>query len=81
MEHLILEDISKQIKGKKVNKRSQHGFRKGLLLLINLIDFHNQTIGLLDEGRAVDVFCLDFSKALTLSPITSWCQTDEVQTK
>lgn len=75
MEDLILEDISKHIKDKKVIKCSQHGFRKGLLLLTNLIDFHNQT-GLLNKGRAVDVVCLDFSKALTSSFITSSCQTD-----
>lgn len=54
MEDLILEDISKHIKDIKVIKCSQHGFRKGLLHLTNLIDFHNQT-GLPDEGRAVDV--------------------------
>ncbi|KAK4819913.1 hypothetical protein QYF61_014648 [Mycteria americana] len=41
----------------------QHGFRKGRSCLTNLISFYNQVTRLVDEGKAVDVVYLDFSKA------------------
>ena len=36
---------------------------KGELCLSNLINFYNEVTGLVDEGRAVDVVYLGFSKA------------------
>ena len=49
---------------------SQHGFMKGrscltnlLLLLLHLISFYDWVARLVDEGKAVDVVYLDFSKA------------------
>jgi len=36
--------------------------------LINLISFYNQVTCLVDEGTAVDVLCLDFSKAFDTVP-------------
>ncbi|GAB0202730.1 hypothetical protein GRJ2_002738600 [Grus japonensis] len=39
------------------------GFMKGRSCLTNLISFYNQVTHLVDEGKAVDVVCLDFSKA------------------
>ncbi|KAK4822565.1 hypothetical protein QYF61_016134 [Mycteria americana] len=44
-------------------KPSQHGFRKGRSCLTNLIFFYNKVTCLVDEGKAVDVVYLDFSKA------------------
>jgi len=63
MEKLILDIISKQVEKKKVIRSSQHGFTKGKSCLINLIAFYNGMTGWVDEGRAVDVVYLDFSKA------------------
>jgi len=63
MEQLILEVISKQVEGKKVIKTSHHGFREGKSCLTNLMAFYNGMTGWADEGRAVDVVYLDFSKA------------------
>ena len=40
---------------------SQHGLMKGRYCLTNLISFHDQVTSLMDEGRAVDIVCLDFS--------------------
>jgi len=63
MEQLILEVINKQVEEKKVVRSSQHGFTKGKLFLTSLIAFSNGMTGWIDEGRAVDVVYLDFSKA------------------
>jgi len=61
-EQLILEVIIKQAKEKKVIRSSQHGFTKGKSGLTNLLAFYNGMTGWVDEGRAVDVVYLDFSK-------------------
>jgi len=52
MEQLILEVIDKQVEEKKVIRS-----------LTNLIAFYDGVTGWVDEGRAVDVVYLDFSKA------------------
>ena len=63
MEQLILEAIIKQVDKKKFTRSSPHGFTKGKSCLTNLIAFYNDMTGWVDEGRAVDVVYLDFSKA------------------
>jgi len=62
MEQLILEVVIKQVE-EKVIRSSQHGFTKGKSCLTNLIAFYDDMTGWVDEGRAVDVVYLDFSKA------------------
>jgi len=63
MEQLVLEVFIKQVEEKKVIGSSQHGFTKRKSCLTNLIAFYNGVTGWVDEGRAVDVVYLDFSKA------------------
>ena len=63
MEQLILEVIIKQVEEKKVISSSQHGFTKGKSCLTNLIAFYDGRTVWVDEGRAVDVVYLHFSKA------------------
>jgi len=55
--------IIKQVEEKKVIRSSQHGFTKGKSRLANLIAFYDGMTGWVDEGGAVDVVYLDFSKA------------------
>ncbi|GAB0203741.1 mitochondrial enolase superfamily member 1 [Grus japonensis] len=63
MEQLILRVINKHVEEKKVIGGGQHGFTKGKSYLTNLIAFYDGMTGWVDEGRAVDVVYLDFSKA------------------
>jgi len=55
--------ISKQMEENKIVRSSQHGFTKGKSCLTNLIAFYDAMTSWVDEGRAVDVVYLYFSKA------------------
>ncbi|CAM4588838.1 unnamed protein product [Lepidochelys olivacea] len=63
MEQVLKESILKHLHERKVIKNSQHGFTKGRSCLTNLIAFYDEITGSVDEGKAVDVLFLDFSKA------------------
>ncbi|CAM4602750.1 unnamed protein product [Lepidochelys olivacea] len=63
MEHVLKESILKHLDERKVIRNSQHGFTKGKSCLTNLISFYDEITGSVDEGKAVDVLFLDFSKA------------------
>ncbi|GAB0175624.1 mitochondrial enolase superfamily member 1 [Grus japonensis] len=62
MEQIILNAITWHVQDNQVIRSSQHGFMKGRSCLTNLISFYDQVTCLADEGKAVDVFYLDFSK-------------------
>ncbi|XP_068775232.1 uncharacterized protein [Struthio camelus] len=64
MEQLIVEVLTKHVEDKKVIRSSQQRFTKGKSCLTSRIAFSDGLTGGVDEGRAVDVVCLDFSKAL-----------------
>ncbi|KAK4825507.1 hypothetical protein QYF61_000020 [Mycteria americana] len=51
------------LKDNWVIRLSQHGFMKGRSCLTNLISFYDKVTCIVDEGKAVDVVYLDFSKA------------------
>ncbi|GAB0181456.1 mitochondrial enolase superfamily member 1 [Grus japonensis] len=63
MEQLILGVINKHVEEEKVIGSGQHGCTKGKSRLTNLIAFCDGMTSWVDEGRAVDVVYLDFSKA------------------
>ncbi|CAM4699944.1 unnamed protein product, partial [Caretta caretta] len=63
MEQILKESILKYLEERKVIRNSQHGFTKGKSCLTNLIAFYDEITGSVDEGKAVDVLFLDFSKA------------------
>ncbi|PKU30848.1 rna-directed dna polymerase from mobile element jockey-like [Limosa lapponica baueri] len=63
MEQIILSAIMQHIKDAQVFGPSQHGFMRGRSCLTNLISFYDKVTCLVDEGKAVDVVYLDFSKA------------------
>ncbi|CAM5085429.1 unnamed protein product [Eretmochelys imbricata] len=63
MEHVLKESILKHLDERKVIRNSQHGFTKAKSCLTNLIAFYDEITGSVDEGKAVDMLFLDFSKA------------------
>ncbi|GAB0180701.1 mitochondrial enolase superfamily member 1 [Grus japonensis] len=62
MEQIILNAITWHVQGNQVIRPSQHGFMKATSCLTNLISFYDKVTRLVDEGKAVDVVYLDFSK-------------------
>ncbi|CAM5084468.1 unnamed protein product [Eretmochelys imbricata] len=66
MEQVLKKSILKHFKERKVIRNSQHGFTKGKSCLTNLIAFYDEITGSVDEGKAVDVLFLDFSKAFDM---------------
>ena len=55
----------------KVNQEispSQHGFMNGTSCFTNLILFYDKVTRMVNEGKAVDVVNLDFSKAFDTVP-------------
>ncbi|CAM4537448.1 unnamed protein product [Caretta caretta] len=66
MEQVLKESILKHLHERKVIRNSQHGFTKGRSCLTNLIAFYDEITGSMDEGKAVDVLFLDFSKAFDM---------------
>ena len=63
MEQIILGEITWHARGVQEIRPSQHGFMKGRSCLTNLISFYDWVTRLVDEGKAVRVVYLDFSKA------------------
>uniref|UniRef100_A0A493TCE7 Reverse transcriptase domain-containing protein n=1 Tax=Anas platyrhynchos platyrhynchos TaxID=8840 RepID=A0A493TCE7_ANAPP len=63
MEQSTLRVITRHLQSNQVIRPSQHGFMKGGFCLTNLISFYDKVMCLVDEGKAVDVVYLDFSKA------------------
>ncbi|CAM4679320.1 unnamed protein product [Lepidochelys kempii] len=63
MEQVLKESILKHLEERKVIRNSQHGFTKGKSCMTNLIAFYDEITGSVDEGKAVDMLFLDFSKA------------------
>ncbi|KAM7175732.1 NADH dehydrogenase [ubiquinone] iron-sulfur protein 6, mitochondrial isoform 1-T1 [Macrochelys suwanniensis] len=63
MEQVRKESILNHLKERKVIRNSQHRFTKGKSCLTNPIAFYDEITGSVDEGKAVDVLFLDFSKA------------------
>ncbi|GAB0183938.1 mitochondrial enolase superfamily member 1 [Grus japonensis] len=66
LERFILSVLTRQVQDNQGIRPSQHGFMKGRSCLTNLISFYDKVTRLVDEGKAVDVIYLDFSKAFDI---------------
>lgn len=62
MEKIILSLIKQHVQNDQGIKPSQHGFMKDKSCLTSLV-FYEKVICVVDEGKAVDMAQLDFSKA------------------
>jgi len=63
MEQFILSALTGHVKDNQGFRPSQQGFMKDRSCLTNMISFYDKVTHLVDEGKAVDVVFLDFSKA------------------
>ncbi|KAF1454703.1 putative RNA-directed DNA polymerase from transposon X-element, partial [Spheniscus demersus] len=63
MERFILRALTRHVRDNQGIRPSQHRFTRGRSCLTNLISFYDRVTRLVDEGKAVDVVYLDFSKA------------------
>ncbi|GAB0201268.1 mitochondrial enolase superfamily member 1 [Grus japonensis] len=66
MEQFILGALTKCVQDNQGIRPSQHGFMKGRSCLTNLSSLYDPVTRLVDEGKAVDVVYLDFSKAFDM---------------
>ena len=63
MELIILREITWHVWDNWRIRPSQHGFMEGRSYLNNVISSYDQVTCLMDGRKAVDIVCLDFSKA------------------
>ncbi|PKU43410.1 rna-directed dna polymerase from mobile element jockey-like [Limosa lapponica baueri] len=63
MEQIILRATMQPMRDNQAIRPSHHGFMTGRSCLTNLISFYDKATHLVHEGKAMDVFYLDFSKA------------------
>ena len=57
------EGIEQHLEENRVIKETQHGFRRGRSCQTNMIKFFDRVMKWHDEGEAIDVVNVDFSKA------------------
>jgi len=63
VENIILDAIERHLKDNAIIRHCQHEFIKEKTCLTNLISFYDEVTSLVNQGKAVDVFLLDFSEA------------------
>ena len=63
MEQTVLRKITRHVQDNQEIRPSQHEFMNDMSCFTNLIFLCDQVTCLTDEGKAVDVVYLDFSKA------------------
>jgi len=68
LESIIKDNVIFHLEKFQLLKNTQHGFRSGRSCLTNILEFLENLTCSLDEGNAVDVVYLDFSKAFDKVP-------------
>ena len=68
MESILRDSIYNYLDRQDLIRSSQHGFVRGKSCLTNLIEFFEEVTRNVDEGKAVDVVYMDFSKAFDKVP-------------
>ena len=70
MESVMKDKIVNHIEENGLMRKSQFGFMKGKSTTLNLLEFFDQVVKNLDDGKPTDVIYLDFSKAFDKVSIT-----------
>jgi len=68
VESIIRDSIVHYLETNALILDSQHGFRKGLSCLSNLLTFLDLVSSMIDSGNNVDVIFMDFAKAFDKVP-------------
>ncbi len=69
LESIIKDKITEHLIENNLVRNTQHGFMPGKSCATNLVEFMDIVTRAVDEGKAVDIFYLDFAKVfLTRSP-------------
>jgi hypothetical protein len=68
LESILKEEIMNHLLDNKLIRDSQHGFMPGKSCATNLVLFMDKVTKAVDEGKAVDIFYLDFAKAFDKVP-------------
>ena len=63
MEQIVSREITRHVRDNQGVRPSQRGFTKGRSCLTNPTSLYDLVTRLVDEGKAVEVVYLDFSKA------------------
>ena len=69
MESLLRDAIVEFLAKKKLVRLSQHGFTRRRSTLTNLLEYMEELTKMVDQGMAMDVVYLDFSKTFDKVPI------------
>ena len=68
MEQIILEDMLRHKKDKRVIQDSQHSFTKGKSCLTNPVTLYDGMMTLVDKRKAIDVIYLDLYETFDIVP-------------
>ena len=68
MEHVIKESLQSHLTRNSLIRKTQHGFMQNKSCTTNLLEFLETDTRLVDEGKSLDIICLDFAKAFDLVP-------------
>ena len=68
MESIIKDELNSHLEINNLISDSQHGFMKGRSCTTNIVEFMEKVTRAVDQGKAVDIFYLDFAKAFDKVP-------------
>lgn len=68
LEHIVLKHITTYLDEESILSPCQHGFRRGLSTVTQLIELTHDISQCIDNGQQIDLILLDFAKAFDRVP-------------